>query len=325
MIADQGRPNNLMAILSRHPAPAQACARTDGAQLRTYIDLNAHVIAEGLDGLYRLWLLARALDNDGRGVVGLDALLMAMQSVNLNRLHLRRVKLHPKARLFFSFHKTKIEYHSLEAVCLALGIPPGRSIYIPIASVTSTEEFRATLYAAWIAGHDHLHISRDKLAGIFQTSPDTQRRWEKLVGVKVTFNVVEVDPQDEPAAEPHIPKDDRLDPFDRLDRRYTWQYKGKTYYCTVNRYAAPHLERARLGNVRKVSRRVYAALPDEHHGVGTGQRVFFTLRTTPDNHQEQPGASIRYKGIAVDLPQGVSSLWRFHPWRPVARKIALCT
>ena len=306
-------------------AGMQACIPADVAHLRTYIDLNAHVIAEGLDGPYRLWLLARALDPDGQGVVGMDALLMAMQSFDLNRLHLRRVKLHPKANSFFSFHKAKISYRSLEAVCLALGTTPGRSIYIPTASISSTESFRATLYAAWIAGHDRLHISRDKLTSLFKTSQDTLRRWEKLAAIEVTYNVVEVAPHDEQAAEPHIPKDARLDHFDRLDRCYTWQYKGKIYYRTVNRYAAPDLERARLGNVRKVTRRVHAALPDEHHGVGTGQRVFFTKSTTPDNYQEQPGASIRDKGKAVDLPQGVSSLWRFHPWRPGTRKTVLCT
>lgn len=311
-----------MPIIPRPTVPVQDCAGTAVAHLRTYISLNAHVVAQGLDGIYRLWLLARSLDPDGRGVVGMDALLAAMQSFNLNCLHLRRVKLHPKATLFFSFHKHKLEYRSLEAVCLALGITPGRSVYIPATSMASTEEFRAMLYAAWIAGHDDLHISREKLSALFGVSADTQRRWEKLAGVDVTYNIVEVAPPDEQSAEKHIPKDSRLG--ERLDRRYIWEYKGKIYYRTVNRYQAPFLERARLGNARKVTRRVYAALPDDYHGVGTGRRVFFTRRTLPENHQEQPGASMRDTGRAVDLPQGISSLWGFHPWRPVARKVAFC-
>ena len=314
-----------MPILSHPFTDAQARIPANEPQLRTYIDLNAHLIAAGLDGPYRLWLLARALDPDGRGVVHLAALLATMQRFGLNRLHLRRVKLHPKANLFFSVHPTKLAYRSLEAVCLALGVAPGRSIYIPAASIASTEAFRATLYAAWIAGHDHLPISRAKLAGLFKTSQDTLRRWEKLAGVEVTYNVVEVLPQDEQAAQPHIPQDARLAPFDRLDRRYTWTYKGKTYYRTVNRYAAPHLARARLGNVRKVTRSVHAANPDGDHGVGTRQRVFFTARTTPAHYQEQPGASLRDQGQAIALPQGVSTLWRFHSWRPTARPAALCT
>ncbi len=311
-----------MPILPRHTARVQDYAGAAVVHLRTYAELNRHVIAEGMDGIYRFWLLARSLDPDGRGVVGLPAFLEAMQGFGLNRLHLRRAMMHPKARLFFSFHQSKLEYRSLEAVCLSLGVTPGRSVYIPAESIASTEAFRATLYAAWIAGHDDLHISREKLTAFFKVSADTLRRWENLAGVEVTFNVVEVAPQDEQAAEPHIPRDSRLD--ERLDRRYTWKYKGKTYYRTVNRYHAPNLERARLGNVRKVTRRVHASLPDENHGVGTSQRVFFTERTTPGNYQEQPGASMRDKGKAVDLPQGVSSLWRFHPWRPVAKKSALC-
>lgn len=313
-----------MPIIPRHMAPVQDLTCATVAHLRTYIELNAHVIAQGLDGVYRLWLLARSLDQEGRGVVSLEALLATIQRFGLNRLHLRRAKLHPKVTSFFSFHQCKIEYRSLEAVCLSLGVAPGRSVYIPAKATANLEEFRATLYAAWIAGHDDLHISREKLSNRFNISPDTQRRWEKLLGVEITANVVEVAPQDEQTAEPHIPRDHRLAPFDREDRCYTWKYKGKTYYRTVNRYQVQFLERARLGNVRKVTRRVHAALPDEDHGVGTRRRVFFSPRTTPDNYQEQPGASMRDQGRTVALPQGVSSLWSFNPWRPVRRKVALC-
>src|SRR4051812_43284371 len=111
-----------MPILPCHTVDAQACDPTGVVHLRTYIELNARVIAQGLDGIYRLWLLARSLDQEGRGVVSAQALLFAMQRFGLNRLHLRRAKLHPKSTSFFSFHKSKIEYRSLEAVCLALGV-----------------------------------------------------------------------------------------------------------------------------------------------------------------------------------------------------------
>jgi len=313
-----------MPIIPRHTVVAQACAATAVAHLRTYIELNAHALAQGMDGVYRLWLLARSLDSEGRGIVSKDALLTAMHGFGLNRLHLRRAKLHPKSTAFFSFHKHKLEYRSLEAVCLALGVIPGRSINIPTQSIANTEAFRATLYAAWMAGHDDLHISREKLSKLFNISADTQRRWERLIGVDVAYNVVELAPQNEQTAEPYLPRDYRLSPSDREDRCYTWVYKGKTYYRTVNGYQARFLERARLGNVRKVTRRVHSALPDVDHGVGTRRRVFFSSRTTPDNYQEQPGASMRNQGRAVDLPQGVSALWSFHPWRPVTRKAALC-
>lgn len=311
-----------MVILPRQVAHAQDRARATLAHLRTYIELGRHVLAEKLDGMYRLWLLARALDRDGRGLVGLPDFLAAMSANGLNRSHLRRACKHPKSSAFFTLHANRIEYRSLEAVCLALGVMPGRSIYIPLASITGIETFRATLYAAWIAGHDALQISRDKLSELFQASADTQRRWEKLAGVTVAANIVEITPGEERAAAPHIPKDMRLD--DRLGRSYTWTYQGKTYYRTVNRYQASRLERAPLGNVRKVTRKLHAAKPDVDHGVGTRRRVFFTARTIPSNYQEMPGASIRDRRKTVDLPQGASSVWRFHPWRPTTRRIALC-
>src|SRR5256885_4372911 len=92
-----------MPILPRPTVDAQTCAPAAVAHLRTYIDLNAHVIAEGLDGIYRLWLLARSLDPDGRGVVDLDAFLATMQGFDLNRLHLRRGELGPQTTPFFFF------------------------------------------------------------------------------------------------------------------------------------------------------------------------------------------------------------------------------
>ncbi|MCB0105788.1 MAG: hypothetical protein KDE53_07760, partial [Caldilineaceae bacterium] len=241
------------------------------ANLRTYTELNRYVIAAGLTAPYRIWLLCRSLDGDGRGVVSMDALRTAVQGLGLGRRILPRLRQLPEHHAFLTFYANKVEYRSLESVCTTLGVLPGRSVMLPAAALSGMEEFRAYLYAAWIGGQDSLLISREKLEGLFNVSADTQRRWERLTAVLVTYNVVQVDPADANAVAAHIPQDARLS-GDRLDRRYTWQYQGSTYYRTVNRYQAPQMQRGRVGNVRKVAKAVRRVKPVDDHGDGTRRR-----------------------------------------------------
>jgi hypothetical protein len=297
------------------------CNDATPAILRTYPELNRWAIAEGVTALYRLWLLVRALDTDGRGVVSRHALVAAMEAHGLSRRHLHRIQQHPQLSVFLTIHPDKIEYRSLKAVCLALQVKPGRSVYVPASCVGSLETFRAHLYAAWIAAHDCLLISRERLSGLFQVSPETLRRWERTTGVVVTYNVVEVGPTDAAAATAHLPQDARLD-GDRLDRVYTWEYQGHTYYQTVNRYAAPQLQRAATGNVKKVAKAV-SVLPVADHGDGTKRRIFYDRQTTPARYQEQPGASLRDTERTITTPRGPSRLWRFQRFRPAARRSVL--
>ncbi len=287
--------------------------------LKTYAELNRSILAQNMSGAYRVWLLCRALDPRGRGIVGLTPLLQLLDAHGLNRHLLRRVRKQSGCRTFLTFHATHIEYRSLEAVCRSLGVLPGRAVSIPTESIESTESFRAALYTAWIASHDDLHMSRERLSALFGISADTQRRWERLTGVEVTHNVIEVAKGDQEAAEAHIPKDARLD-GDRLGRAYVWEYRGSLYYQSVNRYSAPHFERGCVGNVRKVSRAVRAAVPVEDHGDGTRRRVFYTERATPTNHQEKSGSCLRTQRQPIHVPHGLANLWRYSKTKPVARQ-----
>lgn len=309
------------AQIGAQPPSCCICAPFS-ASLKTYIELNRICIAKGLTSPYRIWLLCRGLDPEGRGIVSLDLLRDAMESVGLSSRILLRVRRTSESKTFFAVYPTHVEYRSLEAVCRSLGTTPGQSVFIPSSSLSHLEEFRAALYTAWIAGHDQLMISRERISALFGISPDTQRRWERLTGVEVTFNVIEVAKQDYEAAEAHIPTDHRLD-GDRLGRSYVWMYQGKYYYQSVNRYAVPHYQRGAVGNVRKVSRAVRALLPVENHGDGTGQRVFYTERTTPQRYQEKRGCSVRSKARVIDTPKSDASLWGFSQTRPVARQEVL--
>ena len=292
------------------------------ATLRTYAELNRYTLSEGLTGPYRLWLIARALDPKGSGVISRASFLYTLERLGLSQRQFQRMATHPQIAVFLHITQHKIEYRSLQVVCTALQVIPGRSVTITTASVASLETFRAYLYAAWIAGQKRLLISRARLTALFNVSADTLRRWERTAGVVVTPNVVEVAPNDYEAATPHIPTDARR--MYQLDDYcfYTWEYEGQLYYRTVNRYDAPTFQRGRTGNTRKIAKALHP-LPADDHGGGTKARVFFGKRDLPAGYQEKQGASLRSSGRQVDLPQGHSALWRFRASRPVSRKVAL--
>ena len=202
-------------------------------------------------------------------------------------------------------HSSPFTRIKLNTAHYRLSVPPCRSsrgkasIFLQPASLARKYSALLSMLHGF-AGHESLLISRERLTALFQVSAATQRRWERLTGVLVTFNVVEVSASDAEAAAQHLPQDARLDQFDRLGRSYSWNYQGNLYYRTVNRYEAPsnpQLQRAATGNVRKVSRAVRHILPVDDHGDGTGhaerRRIFYDRRTTPGNYQEAKGACMR--------------------------------
>ena len=254
----------------------------------------------------------------------MKALLQHLECAGLNSAHLVRAKRHASSDVFLEIHQHKIHYRSLKKVCVSLGVHPGRGIEIPFSSLSSLQEFKAALYAAWIATHDELYISRQRLTSLFGVSEDTLRRWEKRIGINVTYNVVKVHTADLEASQPYIPQDARLDQFDRLGQTYFWVYRGATYYRTVNQYQAHEFIRCRRGNTRKVAKAVnQAEIPVSDHGDGIDQsdqpnRVFFSNASTPQRYQERSGACMRGTTRSIRTPRGSSNLWAFSTLKPVS-------
>ena len=288
-------------------------------ELKSYAELNRHVLQTGQTAPYRLWLLLRSCDPAGSGLVGKRQLLAAMAECGLGGRILRRVVQDPNSSIFFSVDKHRVFYRSLESVCLALGVEPGRPVLLPLECVSGMEAFRAHLYASWFAALPRgcAMISRERLSQLFGVSEDTQRRWEACSGLVVDFNVVEVQSDDENAAESRIPRDNRLD--DRLDQTYAWYYRGCLYYRTVNCYSAPEICRGAVGNTRRIGRVVRSVEPVDVHGDGTRrERVFFHRRVASSNYRI--GDCIEATGYQCNPPQGRSGLLRFSRFRPAASR-----
>lgn len=297
------------------------------SHLKTYPNLNAKIIADKLSMLYRIWLIARKVNeitNQGSGILGKEVFFGALEGLGLNKDHWRTTQAHPKASLFFIDQGDTLELRSLSKLCQSLGVAPGRSsVPIDVGCVARKKDFLANLYAAWFT--EGRRISREKLTAIFGVSSETQRRWEQIAAIDVQYNIVKVDKaifENEKVAN-NIPRDKRLD--ERLDRAYTWEDDKNVYYQTVNSYQAAKLHRGRVGNTRKIGKLVRAAEGVEFCEDATQQndRVFYSAENVPQNYQEVPGVCLRDTGQVQPSRCGEAQLWQLSITRPVPRKVAL--
>lgn len=296
--------------------------------IRGYAELGRECIRLGVAPVYRIWLLLRHLDRDGRGIVDRDHFLKFAALHGITRADLRYAAAVQATVLgadtFFTVYPDRLEYRGLTAVCAALGVAPGQSVYIGTFTLGSIEKFRANTYASWFTGRGEVHISRERLRELFGVSDVTMRRWERTAGVDVTFNVVEVLDADQPAAQEHIPQDARLDHLDRLGRTYTFDWHGKTVYRTVNGYQSSYVK-AKTGRTRKAAReaRVKGG-EDSGAAARPRRRVFYPRDRMPAGYQMTPGACIvRPDQAVIATKRGISALWTFSRLRPATRRAAL--
>ena len=250
--------------------------------VKVHPEIGRAAIALDLSLPFRMWTILRAIDGDGRGVVGHDAAMRAWAFYGMDRWHVRRaIKAQAETGIvFFEIHPTKVTYSSIKSVSLALDVTRAVApVLISTAKLRKLGTFNAAVYAAWVrsvGGDDGLMMSRARLGDLWQRSDQQLRAWERSGGVRVEYNCVEVT-LTQRDAESAIPKDDRLT-GDRLDQRYIFERTDETgtrrFYQTVNRYRAQGATCPR-GQVRKAARAARGRSSLKVQGARV-QRVFFT-------------------------------------------------
>jgi len=153
-------------------------------RVKTFERLNQEVLRKNQARQYRLWLLLRSLDEQGKGWVSYEEALEAFLKLGLSRRSFRDI-LRKGEGLWWTRAQKRIFYFGLEKVCLRLQVLPGRPILVPLARRLS--EFRALLHASFFVKPKT--ISRTRLQELTGKSKTTLRRWEKLTGVKVQPNL----------------------------------------------------------------------------------------------------------------------------------------
>lgn len=152
--------------------------------LRTYPDLSAYCLQDGLDLPYRLWLILRHHEN-GQGWATIeDVIRLSPGNKRQTKTWLRKGN-----GLFWNpDDHGRIWLMGLGAVCERLHVIPWRgTVNIPSEDIGNLKRFRAALYASFFAFKPKT-ISRGKLTEKFGRSAPTLREWEKTAGVKVQRN-----------------------------------------------------------------------------------------------------------------------------------------
>jgi hypothetical protein len=143
----------------------------------------------------RLWLLLRAIDNKGSGVVSQDRARSALTDEAsplrfCGRRQLRNL-LTAGEGLFWQIDEGRIWLRSAIRVAHALGLDRfrGRDVAIPTSALTGgIGSVRANLFAAFHSGREGAPISRRTLAKESGVAPRTQRLYDRRSGVRKETN-----------------------------------------------------------------------------------------------------------------------------------------
>jgi len=178
-----------------HSEPTEPPPPTQPAGVvRVYPDIAAATLKAGVAPLYRVYLLARAADPAGRGVLTRDELHQATAGI-IGRRRLRQLIAAGVGR----FWRTKGAYVGLYSPArIAQALDVDRLTGHPVAvSVTDLVggigAFRAALLAAWHSGRGNADgvanpISRQKLVEITGVSASSQRNYERTAGIVTRVN-----------------------------------------------------------------------------------------------------------------------------------------
>jgi len=247
--------------------------------LRTYPDLSANCIQEGLDLPLRLWYLLRQAAPMGRLPLG-EVFALSCGNRRQTRSWLRKGN-----GLFWTVADGRLWLAGLGKVCERLGIPPRLApAEVPLDAIQNLQLFRAALFASWF-GRPCI-ISQKRLGELFGRAPKTLYSWGQIAQehgwLEVTHNV----------AQASLPDDDTIDRYpsgvlramgiDDIEEEssrtnFVWSSNGKLYWKLPNRYAST-LERGPVTTLQKRAEKAARQAPGSGAGAnGAFRKMFFTL------------------------------------------------
>lgn len=154
------------------------------------------VLEAGHEQAYAVWLLARALDAQGRGRLELTALTLAAAEYGFSPSRWKRwLAAALELGLLTTGRHGYVRLLGLKPVCLKLGVKglPGLPVAVLATALSSIGQWRANLWAAWHAGRSRrpdVPIARDTLEHVTGVPARTQRAYEIRAGVARQENIV---------------------------------------------------------------------------------------------------------------------------------------
>jgi hypothetical protein len=165
--------------------------------VKVYPSLAAGALKAGQVPAARLYLLIRALDPLGRGVVEVDQLRARLTDKKSKHYlcgwrRLRQIINDGRGR-FWERDAARVFLFSPVRIAEALGVErlSGRPVAIPVKTLLAGKhETAAAFMAAWHAGRKHANpISRKALQQVLGVVPSTQRTYDKTAKIKRVKNI----------------------------------------------------------------------------------------------------------------------------------------
>lgn len=207
----------------------------------------------------RLWLLLRALDDQGRGMVTIsEARKVFSASGSPHRFcGPRRLRglLAQGEGLFWTADKERIWLRSGTRLAAALGLERfhGRDVAIPLTALSGgISQVRANLLAAFHSSRNARPVSRQTLARLSGVAPRTQRHYDQVSGVRAQRNIAR-GPRLESEAVPDLAWRHGSASFVWTERRREPHAARRRYLAwqIPNSYHGPHVPRGRGGRKRR--------------------------------------------------------------------------
>lgn len=261
----------------------------DDELIKVLPELGRVAYARGLGTAFLIWTLLRAVDRPGTRYMERETALRYLSRNGITRRKIFHAVQAQKRHgiTFFTIHPTRIEYAGQKKLAAALGVTRAvRPQMIRRGEARSIGRFFGAVYAAWLASvgdkYGGLMISRAKLGAAWNVSDQHLRRWERAQGIIIQETVGRFDT---PADDDESAETRRLLaalPRDGNDEAHSWEYDGKTFFQSVNRYVVPFAMSCPMGATRKATRAAqHANEPAEAvQNVGTARgkyrRVFYS-------------------------------------------------
>lgn len=242
------------------PVAPLGVAMATAVTLKNHSLLGIAILNQKKTAVYRVWLLCRYLDKDGRGWLSLKELRAALTAKEsphylFNYRRWRQI-VGEGSGTFWQEANGRLWLFGVSRLAIALGVAKvGKPVALPLATITGDlKQFNAHLYASWDTRRKPSPISRQKRAAVLGVPERTQRHYCRTAGIKRVANYALVTPNDVQSYAWHhggtaiFPFTDFKGRNGRKGKRYTARQLPTTQ-------KARH-ERANVGRTQKINQRI---------------------------------------------------------------------
>jgi len=276
-----------LVVSEKTPIGSQLRLPLDGDSVKHYPSIGIAALKEDQSAIYRVWLMCRYLDVNGRGWLPVQEVREQLtgKKSKLRLFCWRRLRqvLGQGHGRFWQWDKAqgRVWFFGAASVAVNLDVArlSGKPVALPVKSVTkSIGEFKAHLYGAWHSGRKTNNpISREVQQSITSIPERTQRHYCKVAGIHRQTNIAIGNRKNPEEAEKQAWQRGRAT-FEFVDHQGRQGRKG-TYYIAwhlPNSYTGPH-QQSPKGRMRKINRKLNVLVTKGAQGNGgeTVEKLYF--------------------------------------------------